>query len=96
LGGAGGITDLDDGNLVLSGSETAGLAPLNNYGGTTRTHALYTDSAAIDAGDNAEAIAKDLDFDQRGLDRFRDWDLDEAEDVDIGALELAIGEEYFA
>ena len=71
----------------------AGLMPLGYYGGPTKTHALYLDSEAIDMGDNGIAVAFDLDFDQRGLDRRIYWGLDDA--VDIGAVELAIGELYY-
>src|SRR5262249_23046305 len=38
------------------------LAPLDDYGGPTFTHALLAGSPALDAGDNTDAPA----FDQRG------------------------------
>ncbi len=93
-GGSGGLVDNDDGNLVLTSMEPVGLTPLDFYGGTTRTHALYSDSLAIDAGDNSFATSYDLEFDQRGYDRIVDWDGDTSEDIDIGALELALLELY--
>jgi hypothetical protein len=80
---------------VLAGGQSAGLASLGDYGGPTKTHALLSNSAAIDAGDNAVALAYLLDQDQRGLDRIVDWDEDEFEArVDIGAVELAFDEVY--
>jgi hypothetical protein len=62
------------------------LAPLDDYGGPTRTHKLLATSLAINAGDNDIADLYDLLFDQRGFDRIVD-DL-----VDIGAVELAFDE----
>jgi RHS repeat-associated protein len=65
LGGSGGPTDGDAyGNVVLSGTETAGLAPLGNYGGLTETHALLPDSPAIGAGD--DELVSGVTYDQRG------------------------------
>ncbi|MEO0457298.1 MAG: CHAT domain-containing protein [Cyanobacteria bacterium P01_A01_bin.114] len=52
------------------------LAPLDNNGGTTPTHALLTNSQAIDAGNNSAAPTRD----QRGVTR-----ADSA--ADIGAFE---------
>ncbi|HMO86137.1 MAG TPA: choice-of-anchor Q domain-containing protein, partial [Lacipirellulaceae bacterium] len=91
-GGSGGLTHNSNGNIVLSGSQSARLAPLHFYGGPTRTHALYYDSPAVDAGDNLVAEAYDLVFDQRGKSRFVDYDYDSDDRVDIGAVELALGE----
>jgi hypothetical protein len=68
------------------------LAPLNYYGGRTRTHALYSDSDAIDAGDNDFIATYDLIFDQRGNDRTKNGDNLGGEDIDIGAFELVYGE----
>jgi hypothetical protein len=98
-GGSGGILDNDQGNIVLSGSETAGLLPLQyngNFSVHTRTHALHYNSPAIDKGDNNVAISFELDHDQRGenYDRIEDWDGLGGETVDIGAMELAISEFY--
>ena len=75
----------------------ARLAPLDFYGGKTRTQALLFDSLAIDAGDNDFVDNDDgLAADQRGLPRKRivDWDDNSTATVDIGAFELALGELY--
>jgi hypothetical protein len=74
-----------NGNILFSGS---------NYGGPTRTHALYSDSAAIDAGDDAVADLYDLELDQRGYSREEDFASVSGDGVDIGAVELAIREIY--
>jgi hypothetical protein len=86
-----------NGNLV--GGQSGGaainalLSTLGYYGGTTKTHRLLSGSAAIDAGDNAVALAYLLDDDQRGEDRIVDWLEDDLEaTVDIGAVELAFDE----
>lgn len=81
-------------NIILGSSGDPGLTALGNYGGPTRTHALLSTSQAIDAGDNAKALALDLIYDQRGedFDRIVDWDQDLDARVDIGAFELAISE----
>jgi Calx-beta domain/Putative Ig domain len=62
----------------------ARLGPLTNNGGPTRTHALLSDSPAIDRGDNQEAPI----LDQRGLPRVSDGNNDGSEIVDIGAFEV--------
>jgi predicted outer membrane repeat protein len=77
-----------------TGVSDPGLTALGDYGGAVPTHALLTGSDAIDAGDNSVALAYDLDFDQRGFDRFVDGDDDDDERVDIGAFELALGEDW--
>ncbi|NEO58631.1 MAG: right-handed parallel beta-helix repeat-containing protein [Okeania sp. SIO3B5] len=73
---------IEDGhyNPFLSGNP--GLGPLQNNGGFTETHALLSDSIAIDAGDNRGATG--LTSDQRGLgfDRIINGT------VDIGAYEV--------
>jgi hypothetical protein len=51
-------------------------------------------SLAIDAGDDANAIAFDLFLDQRRKNRIADGDDDDLAAVDIGAFELA-ADEYF-
>ena len=79
---------------MLTGSNTARLTSLDFHGGPTRTHALYSNSAAIDAGDDAIAALYDLEFDQRGFRRPVDWDTLAGDDTDIGAVELAFVEEY--
>tara|TARA_R110002049_G_scaffold72490_7_gene187554 strand:- start:138174 stop:141119 length:2946 start_codon:yes stop_codon:yes gene_type:complete len=61
----------------------AGLLPLGNYGGPTQTHALSSDSVAIDTGDNLVASSAGLSFDQRGTG----FDRIEGPRVDIGAVE---------
>ncbi len=72
------------GNIVAP--STLGLAGgLANNGGTTQTLALLTGSAAIGAGDLAEANAVGLTTDQRGLPRTQ------AGLVDIGAYEVQAG-----
>jgi hypothetical protein len=68
------------------------LAPLDDYGGGTRTHKLLAGSDAINAGDNDIVDFYDLEFDQRGYDRITDGDLDDFDTVDIGAFELAFSE----
>ncbi|MEC4868037.1 MAG: right-handed parallel beta-helix repeat-containing protein, partial [Jaaginema sp. PMC 1078.18] len=55
------------------------LAPLANNGGSTQTHALVPGSAALDAGNNANAPAG---TDQRGATRIFN------NTVDIGAVEM--------
>ncbi len=72
------------------------LAPLGNYGGRTKTHALLFDSLAIDAGDNDVVDDLGLLSDQRGQDFHRivdgGFDLDNV--IDMGAFELALSEIY--
>jgi CSLREA domain-containing protein len=67
------------------------LGPLADNGGLTLTHALLTNSTALDAGSNA--LAKDpnvtLETDQRGAGRIADsLDPDSLAVVDIGAFEF--------
>ena len=52
-GGAGGLQNGVDGNIVLTSLAGLGLAPLGSYGGPTQTMALLPGSPAIDAGSNA-------------------------------------------
>jgi len=77
----------DQGNNILTGNPQ--LAALANNGGPTKTHALLSNSPALDAGDNAAAGA--LVTDQRGntFGRFRDAasDADTTQTVDIGSFE---------
>ena len=95
--GNSGITSSNN-NIILGAGIDAGLTPLGDYGGKTRTHALLLTSLAIDAGDDAKATAIGLLYDQRGeaYDRIVDRDgvLDPGFDIDIGAFELALGENY--
>ncbi|WP_152097082.1 right-handed parallel beta-helix repeat-containing protein [Lacipirellula parvula] len=64
-GGAGGLVNNTNNNIVLTSLQNAGLAPLGDYGGKTKTHALLTASLAVDKGSNDVALA----YDQRGLPR---------------------------
>jgi CSLREA domain-containing protein len=66
------------------------LGPLANNGGPTRTHALLSDSPAIDQSrDGTSATFFDcLETDQRGLTRPVDGNRDGAADCDIGAFEF--------
>jgi hypothetical protein len=90
-GGSGGLDpDLQNQLNVLN----PGLAPLGDYGGPTKTHALLSFSTAIDRGRNDVAEAYDLDCDQRGFARRVDWPFAPGGSVDIGALELAVDEFY--
>ncbi|HUT91493.1 MAG TPA: right-handed parallel beta-helix repeat-containing protein [Thermoguttaceae bacterium] len=74
------------GDLVGTASDPLdpGLGPLQDNGGPTHTHALLTDSPALDAGDNAIAAL----LDQRGYPRIVDGDGDGQAVTDIGAYEL--------
>jgi hypothetical protein len=63
------------------------LGTLGYYGGPTKTHALLAGSPAIDAGDNSGAPAED----QRGYIRPADGDGDSVAVVDVGAYEVASG-----
>jgi CSLREA domain-containing protein len=65
------------------------LGPLQNNGGTTPTHALMSNSPAIDRGINALATAAGLTTDQRGFARIVDGDLNGTAIVDIGSFEFA-------
>ena len=49
-GGSGGLSNGVNHNIVLTGSDGPGLAPLGNYGGPTQTMALLPGSPAIGAG----------------------------------------------
>ena len=69
------------------------LAPLGNYGGATQTHALLSNSPAINAGNNCVLTANGcgdnnpaVPTDQRGAARVRT--------VDIGAYEFASRPEF--
>ena len=69
-GGASGFTTAHQ-NFVLAANESAGLAPLGDYGGLTKTHALLSTSRAIDAGNNQKAIDKGVPL-TKILAQFRD------------------------
>jgi hypothetical protein len=62
----------------------ARLAPLADNGGPTPTHALLSDSPAIDRGNNQNAPTTD----QRGFQRIADGNNDGSEIIDIGAFEM--------
>ena len=64
------------------------LGQLQNNGGSTATHALLTDSPAIDAGNPAFAAPPALDQRGTGFDRVRDGNGDTVSRVDIGAFEV--------
>jgi hypothetical protein len=67
------------GNQVGSGTRLATLlAPLSEYGGKTKTHALLTGSPAINSGSDS----LDPDYDQRGRTRYGV--------ADIGAVEYGL------
>jgi fibronectin-binding autotransporter adhesin len=76
-GGSGGLTNGINHNIVLSGSESAGLAPLAFYGGPTETIALLPGSVAKGAG----AVQNSLTTDERGAPR------PTSGGVDIGAFQ---------
>jgi predicted outer membrane repeat protein len=77
-------------DMVVVAADLA-LAPLADYGGPTRTHALLVGSIAIDAGDNLFSPLPD--FDQRGgnFARVVDGDGDTVARMDIGAFEAEAG-----
>jgi hypothetical protein len=58
-GGAGGLTNGSNGNIVLTSLVGLGLAPLGNYGGPTETIALLPGSPAIGAGIAVPGITTD-------------------------------------
>ena len=85
---AGGLTDGAQGNIVGVNWRTVLDPTLRDNGGSTLTHALRLQSAALDAGSNAEAIGPDgnpLATDQRGTGFPRILEVA----VDIGAFEGA-------
>ena len=82
-GGAGGLTDNDaNHNLVLTSVESAGLIPLGDYGGQTKTHGLQPNSQAVDRGNDAINWT----LDQRGFTRV-DAPGGGSSTSDIGAFE---------
>src|SRR5262249_44065845 len=64
-GGAGGLADGVNGNIVVASAAALGLGALGDHGGLTQTVALLSGSPAIDAADPSLAPATD----QRGLPR---------------------------
>ncbi len=84
-------------NVLNLADSQHGLAPLANYGGSTRIHALYPSSPAVDRGSDGLAVipftATALTTDQRGAGFERKVDHPSASNlgvgtVDIGAYEL--------
>ncbi len=79
------------GTGTLYGTQASPLDPmidvLADNGGPTDTHALLTGSPALEAGDNTRAADAGLVTDQRGMERFFDYDGDMTGVVDIGAYE---------
>jgi CSLREA domain-containing protein len=99
-GGSSGFTNGVNGDQVGTSSSpiNPGLAALANNGGPTKTHALLSNSTALDAGDNCvtdvahcgDANISQLTSDQRGagFSRLVDGpDVDTTAVVDIGAYE---------
>jgi hypothetical protein len=86
--------NLDDGvndNIVGGEGSNPAVDPrldvLDDYGGPTKTHALLSDSPAINMGDDDIADDFELEFDQRGLG----FDRKSGAAVDIGAFEYGSG-----
>ncbi|MCI0332111.1 MAG: hypothetical protein L0228_02655 [Planctomycetes bacterium] len=95
VGDSTGASITDNGGNVIGTSELpidALLGPLADNGGPTMTHALLSDSPAIDAGDPAAVagVGGVPEFDQRGapFERVRDGDAPEEVVIDIGAFEV--------
>src|SRR5690349_14292416 len=99
VGGSGGLTNGVNNNQV--GVADARLGPLANNGGPTKTHALLSDSPALDAGDNCvvdaahcgEPTLPQLTTDQCGSGFNRSVDGPDANataTVDIGAYEMQL------
>ena len=78
-GGAAGLSDGVDGNIVLTSLADLGLAPLADNGGSTRTMALLPGSPALGAGTAVAGVTTD----QRGEQR-------PASLPDIGAFQTAV------
>lgn len=98
-GGSGNLTNGVNNNIV--GVADPRLGPLANNGGPTKTHALLSDSPALDAGDNCiteathcgEANVPQTTTDQRGagFNRLVDGpDANTTATVDIGAYETQL------
>jgi Ca2+-binding RTX toxin-like protein len=89
IGFAAGLNGGVNGDLVGGGGTPidAMLSPLQDNGGPTLSHALLSDSLAIDAGNGNGAA----DADQTGLSRILDGNRDGTDTVDIGAVEFRDG-----
>jgi fibro-slime domain-containing protein/RHS repeat-associated protein len=89
-GGSGGLThnpNAGNHNYILGSpgaATSAGLAPLDFYGGPTKTHALLPGSVAIDAGEDS-LVPAGIQYDQRG----EDFNRINRGHVDIGAFEYS-------
>ena len=68
-GGSGGLSNGNNGNIVLTTLTGIGLAPLGSYGGLTQTIALLPGSPAIDAGSTTFPGVTVPTTDQRGEGR---------------------------
>jgi hypothetical protein len=79
---------------VLLGTDPLKLAPLGNYGGPTKTHALLNGSSAIDKASTTIATNYGLLLDQRGKNRSVNMSVPDGSDgyTDIGAYET--GNDY--
>ncbi len=79
-------------HIVLAQGQSAGLLPLDDYGGPTPTHALDRDSFAIDQGGVAKALEYGLRLDQRGFGRTVDLSDSNGPGgaTDVGAMEFGI------
>lgn len=89
VGSATGITNGTNGNIVGGQGNAVidpKLGPLADNGGPTKTFALLDDSPAVDAGKNVNATS----YDQRGVARVIDGDLDGTATIDLGAYEYQL------
>ena len=98
---------MTDGLTITGGNNLTGtaaspldplLGPLVGHGGSTKTHALLSGSPAIDAGDDALAVANGVALSTDQRDGFSTRIFDDpttiGSGVDIGAFELhAVGGE---
>ncbi len=93
IGSAAGL-ESDPTNIVGTGPQgitEPRLDPLGYYGGPTRTHALLSDSPALDAGHDLIANSNGI-LDQRGFDRTYDHPSSGSGSftADMGAFELQV------
>ena len=92
IGNGSGLANGTYGNLVGTAASPMdpGFAPLGDYGGPTKSHALLSNSMAIDHGDTSTAVG--LERDQRGVSRFINGTVRFGEQIDIGAVESLVTE----